>query len=465
LARRYVASDKMHNIDEAETKYHARTERWSNIASSASKRKISAVSSSSSSSFSSNVVLVDANIQQHDVASESRRLSFTSLQVSPPKSADVTMEVDAHAADVLMFNNEDFGNDDFMFQEQQEYEDEDEQEEEDEQEDEQEEQQENDGGTQVFFESPQARRRSSSRRRTPLSSGKKAIRIAACGGIVLVDEESEDDSVDEQNDATIGNIIESSVVRMKTIRVVSENDRRSLGSRKALTPVRRSTRLLRESNDYDNVNDANNDDNDNSNDNVCSERRSSSSSSSSSSGSSSTMSTLQLLRQSDMTYVPNPALQGAHFAEEIPVEENDDDNESSLCFDGFSSGGPVENQVSNSSTSDEEHEREREATPMPARRFGASHMPPPPPRIMESTTALEGVTPVRRTTSVAGSSLDETPAHLRQEMANMLGIIAVEVRRSGRTPKKRDFIDPNPSNEYNREVKRKSSIKKLHPKH
>ena len=88
-------------------------------------------------------------------------------------------------------------------------------------------------------------------------------------------DEEDEDAVEEDEGITGP----SSVVRLQTVRVVAVNDRRSLGgSRKALTPVRRSTRLLNEEDDEENA---------------------------------STM--LELLQQSDMTYVPNPSLQGSHF--------------------------------------------------------------------------------------------------------------------------------------------------------
>ena len=308
-----------------------------------------------------------------------------------------------------MFNNDDFGNDNYMYEEdnQQQLESatiNENHEEESTEESEQESEQETDQAAIIRapFESPPARRRSNSRRRTPMSSGKKAIRIADCGGVVLVNEIDSDDD-ENMDDFSMENdmIGPSSVVRMKTVRVVSENDRRSLGSRKALTPVRRSTRLLKESNHQHNDEEDEEEDENNT-------------------------SMMQLLRQSDMTYVPNPALQGAHFAEEIPLSNNNnnyggDDNEDDevLCFDGFNSGGPKEN--------------ERESTPMPpSRRSNASNasnammLPPPPPSSsMGSTTMMmSGITPVRRSTRVAGGSgkVDETPAHIREEMARMLGM-------------------------------------------
>jgi hypothetical protein len=214
-----------------------------------------------------------------------------------------------------------------------------------------------------------------------MSSGKKkVVHVSDCGGIVVVS----DDESEHEHDKVI--MEPSSVVRLQTVRIVHEKERRSLGgSRKALTPVRRSARLLHDDDE----------------------------------------SMLEKLQKSEMTFVPNPSLQGSSFAKEYDDYSDDDEEEKDEhFFDAFNSGNT---NAGNSSSSSSSNCDKREATPMFNRCISSSsEMLPPPPPILMGSISIEvenRSTPIRRSSRVFSkikSASDETPAHIRKEMEAML---------------------------------------------
>ena len=394
-AKQHTHGTELIIIDKELNKYDQRRTRWKKIALSASKRKMKIESPTEFATSTKNIMFVDSQISNEET-SEIRRLSFTSHQVSPPKENNMNdQNIDDNNVLLDYYNDDDFGNDGHLFEKNEE---EDDTVKNSEYESDASDESEFDGNQ--FRSPPRSRKVKQYRKCTPMSSGKKkVVHVSDCGGIVVVS----DDESEHEHDKVI--MEPSSVVRLQTVRIVHEKERRSLGgSRKALTPVRRSARLLHDDDE----------------------------------------SMLEKLQKSEMTFVPNPSLQGSSFAKEYDDYSDDDEEEKDEhFFDAFNSGNTnagnssssnissssnsSSSNSSSSSSSSSSNCDKREATPMFNRCISSSsEMLPPPPPILMGSISIEvenRSTPIRRSSRVFSkikSASDETPAHIRKEMEAML---------------------------------------------
>ena len=104
-------------------------------------------------------------------------------------------------------------------------------------------------------------------------------------------------------------------------------------------------------------------------------------------------------------------------AQECVEEETDDAEQDEHFYDSFNSSSVVHVEGE-----EEQEEEQREATPMVPRHFHLNSRMLPPPGLTKVMQVV-GVTPVRRSTrnlSNEAAMREETPEHIRQEMAKML---------------------------------------------
>jgi hypothetical protein len=399
-------------IETEASRYQKRTARWQKVASA---QKDSEQQQLDGDDYE-DTVLLDRSMSGEPgsvVDDTSKRLSFTSMQLSPP-SASSSSSSSTFANTTLMAeddNNDDDNDISFVFSGGNDSL--------DLNEDVQSENEDvntfSSSSSSSFSASKASFSATSSRRRSLTASGrKKIVRVAKCGGLVLVDAPRPQDREGIDEDSEDENMLlqspprPSSVVRMAAVRVASGSKQRELGSARALTPVRRAVRLAKNDEPV--------------------------------------LSTTEMLMQNGYSYMPNPSLCGTHFAPNMPLmasdnepSESDSDGETnenandpsprsdeiSSCSGGrnSSSSDAIKSQMISPADLASSGESSREPTPMLPRKFAGSSMPPPPPRAPASSTQLgsafvfNGVTPVRRSARIQ----ELTPTPLRKEMESMLG--------------------------------------------
>ena len=413
LADRHVKdSSQKAEIENEKERYQNRTARWKAVASTQKEKEISHVREKDIESVLDSSICGDPDSVEDDTA---KRLSFTCVQVSPqgtslPLSSSSShvhqRDTDDNDDDIsFVFNG---GNDSLDLND------------------------ENDDNTDVLPDlspnlSTHHSQKASSHRKSYGSAGKKIIRVAKCGGLVLVDPPNTPNMHNGESPNIQSPVRPSSIVRMAAVRVASGSKQRKLGSSRALTPVRRSTRLVKSDQPV--------------------------------------QSTTEMLMENGYSYMPNPSLRGAHFAPSMPaLDSEDDEDQDEVPFDSDSdiagentqfldNTGVCQNTMANANANANETrqkytesneiiisngqsprvdmalsvETSREPTPMLPRNFVGSAMPPPPPRatnqvkygseILGSAYVLNGVTPVRRSARIQ----ELTPTPLRKEMEDMLG--------------------------------------------